>query len=87
MFEKIRFKKDYDFGSLHGYKVEGVVSFYVETKSRDDLKKIITTCKKKTTGTGSVFRLVQRVQNQTLMIFVLNMVFPGLNFGRAFPEW
>jgi UDP-N-acetylmuramate dehydrogenase len=47
MFKNIPSKKSYDFGSLHGYKVVGVVSFYIETRSRDDLKKIIDTCKKK----------------------------------------
>ncbi len=47
MFNTIPCKRSYDFGSLHGYKVEGVVSFYIETKSKDELKKIIDTCRKK----------------------------------------
>jgi len=46
MFGNIPFKKDHDFGSTHGYKVKGIVSFYMETSSSDDLIKIITTCKK-----------------------------------------
>jgi len=46
MFDNIKYKKDYDFGREHGYKVPGIVSFYIETRSVEELKKIISDCKK-----------------------------------------
>lgn len=45
MFDNIKYKKDYDFGSEHGYKVKGIVSFYIETKSIEELEQIIYDCK------------------------------------------
>ena len=45
MFDNIKHKKDYNFGQEHGYKVKGLVSFYIETKSVEELKKIISDCK------------------------------------------
>jgi len=45
MFDNIKYKKDYDFGSEHGYKVPGIVSFYIETQSSEDLMEIISYCK------------------------------------------
>jgi UDP-N-acetylmuramate dehydrogenase len=45
MFDGMVLKKNYDFGSLHGYKAKGLVSFYVETSSKDELSKLISFCK------------------------------------------
>ncbi|MCX6111830.1 MAG: UDP-N-acetylmuramate dehydrogenase [Proteobacteria bacterium] len=33
----IKLKKDYDFGSLHGYKTKGVVKYYLEISSKTDI--------------------------------------------------
>jgi len=45
MFDNVKYKKDYDFGREHGYKVQGLVSFYIETASIEKLKQIICDCK------------------------------------------
>ncbi|MEI6092448.1 MAG: UDP-N-acetylmuramate dehydrogenase [bacterium] len=37
----IRSIKDYDFGSLHGYKTKGIVAYYAETSSRIDLVELL----------------------------------------------
>ncbi len=45
MLDNIKYKKDYDFGCTHGYKVHGLVAFYIETRSIEELKQIISECK------------------------------------------
>ena len=43
--KNIKLKKNYDFGSLHGYKTKGVVKYYVEIASKLDLVDLLKLAK------------------------------------------